>query len=245
MTLQDSSAGRGVGVGPRTAALVVTLFVVNAAWNVSLNTLLARTGLASSLGTTYLTVPLTGLGAVGGLTAATVAGVAVLTALVRSFAPEADALGAGETPIETVLVYARAVVVAVGGVVAAGLGLAALVVPGLVVLVHLPLVFVAVAADGDPIGRAVDRTWKRARGNRARIAAVGLAVAAVPLALVVVATLTTLLSPVVELAVGVVVTGATAAAGAAAFTAISESIGESSTGASRSDRVNATASGRL
>jgi hypothetical protein len=247
MTLQDSSAGRdGGGVGPRAAALVALLFVVDAAWNPSLNTLLARSGTASSMQVAYdATLPLTTLGAIGGVTLTSVAGVVVLAALVRVFAPDTDALGGGETPAETLLAYARAVVVAFAGVVAAGIGLAALVVPGLVVLVHLPLVFVAVAADGQPIGAAIDRTWRRSGGHRARVAAVGLAVVAVPLAVAVVATLTTLLPPLFELALGVVVTGAAAAAGTVAFTSIATSLDETGRGTSRTDRVNPTASGRL
>jgi hypothetical protein len=246
MTLQDSSAGRGRGARSRAVALVTVLFAVVAAWNLSLNTLLARSGAAASMQVTYdATLPLTTLGAIGGLVTSSVAGIAVLAALVRVFAPEADALGGGETPAETLLTYARAVAVGVGGVVAVGVGLAALVVPGLVVLVHLPLTFVAVAADGQPIGRAVERTWRRAAGNRARVAAVGLAVVAVPLALAVVAALTTLLPPLVELALGVLVTGTAATAGVAAFTDIATPLDGGASGRSRTDRVNPTASGRL
>ncbi|MFB6102465.1 MAG: hypothetical protein ABEJ73_07850 [Haloplanus sp.] len=246
MTLQDTSADRGIdGVGSRVLALVAALVVVDAAWNLLLNTLLARSGLATTMQVAYdVTIPLSGVEAAVGLAVATVAGAAVLAALVRAFAPETDALGGGETLVETLLAYGRAVVVAVGGVVAAAVGLAVFVVPGLVVLVHLPLVFVAVAAEGDSIGRATDRTWSRMRGSRARVAAVGLAVVAIPLAVAVIATLTALLPPTAELAVGVVVTAAAAAAGIAAFTAIATSLDEASTGSSRTDRVNTTASSR-
>ncbi|WP_157573435.1 hypothetical protein [Haloplanus natans] len=222
----------------RAAALVVSLLVAITAWNATLNTLLARSGLASAMQVAYEpTLPLTALGAVGGLAVATVAAVAVLAALARTVAPDGDALGGNETIGETVLAYARAVVVAVGGVVAAAVGLGLLVVPGLVVLVHLPLVFVAVAVDGDPIGRAVGRTWARASGSRARIVAVALAVVAVPLSLAVIATLTTLLSPTVELVLGVLVTSVAAAAGIVAFVALADSLDGSSGGAARTDRV--------
>ncbi|RCU46761.1 hypothetical protein DU504_05260 [Haloplanus salinus] len=230
----------------RAAALVVTLFVATAAWNATLNTLLARSGLASTMQVAYEPIlPLTTLGAVGGLTAATVTVVVTLAALARTFAPESDALGASETVGRTALAYARAVVVAVGGVVAAAVGLAFLVVPGLVVLVHLPLVFVAVAADGAPIGRAVERTWTRAGGSRGRVAAVGLAVVAVPLSLAVIATLTTLLPPLVELALGVLVTAAACAAGVAAFVALADSMNDSNGGTARADRVSPTTSRQL
>lgn len=230
----------------RAVALVVTLVACIAAWNVTLNTLLVRTGLAESLRVAYdLTVPLTALGASGGLAAATVGVVAVLAALARTVAPDVDALGASETIGETALAYARAVVVAVGGVVAAGLGLGLLVVPGLLVLVHLPLVFVAVATDGVPIGRAVERTWTQARGSRARAAAVGLAVAAVPLALAVIASLTALLAPPVELALGVLVTTVACAAGVVAFVALADSLDGSGSGGSRTDRVAPTTSRQL
>ena len=230
----------------RAAALVVTLFVAIAAWNATLNTLLARSGLASAMQVAYEpTLPLTALGAVGGLATATVAVVATLAALARTFAPDVDALGASETIGETALAYARAVVVAVAGAVAAVVGLGLLVVPGLVVLVHLPLVFVAVAADGQPIGRAVERTWTRARGSRGRVAAVGLAVVAVPLSLAVIATLTALLPPLVELALGVLVTAVACAAGVAAFVALAESLDGSNDGAGRTDRVAPTTSRQL
>lgn len=230
----------------RVAALVVTLFVVVAAWNALLNTVLTRSGLAATLQVAYdLTVPLSAAGAGVGLLVATVAVAVVLAALARTFAPDADALGGGETVGQTTLAYGRATVVAVGGVVVAAVGLGLLVVPGLVVLVHLPLAFVAVAADGVPIGRAVGRTWTRARGARARLVAVVLAVAAVPLALAVIATLTALLPPVVELALGVLVTVAAAAAGVAAFVALDDSLGDSSGGTARTDRVAPSTSRQL
>jgi len=230
----------------RAVALVITLFAVTAAWNVLLNTLLARSGLAAALQVAYRpTVPLTALGAGTGLVVATVAVVATLAALARTFAPESDALGASETVGETALAYARAVVVAVGGTVAAAVGLALLVVPGLLVLVHLPLVFVAVAAHGDSVGGAVGRTWTQARGSRARVAAVGLAVTAVPLALAVIATLTDLLPPLVELALGVLVTAVACAAGVAAFVALADSMEGSTGSGSRTDRVAPTTSRQL
>jgi hypothetical protein len=230
----------------RAAALVVTLFVAIAAWNATLNTLLARSGLASAMAVAYEpTLPLTTLGAVGGLTAATVVVAVTLAALARTFAPESDALGTSETIGRTALAYTRAVVVAVAGAVAAAVGLALLVVPGLVVLVHLPLVFVAVAADGEPIGRAVERSWTRARGSRGRVAAVGLAVVAVPLSLAVIATLTALLPPLVELALGVLVTAVACAAGVAAFVALADSMDGANGGPSRTDRVSPTTSRQL
>jgi hypothetical protein len=230
----------------RAAALVGTLFVAIAAWNATLNTLLVRSGLASTMHVAYEpTLPLTALGAVGGLTVATLAVVATLAALARTFAPDVDALGASETIGETARAYARAVVVAVGGAVAVAVGLGLLVLPGLLVLVHLPLVFVAVATDGVPIGRAVERTWTRTRGFRARVAAVGLAVAAVPLSLAVIASLTSLLPPLVELALGVLVTAVACAAGVAAFVALADSIGGSGNGSSRTDRVAPTTSRQL
>jgi len=230
----------------RAAALVVALFAAIATWNVSLNTFLDRSGFASSLRVAYEpTLPLTALGALGALTVTTLAVVVILAALVRLFASDADALGSSETLAETALAYARAVVVAVGGVVAAAIGLALLVVPGLLVLLHLPLVFVAVAIDGDSIRRAVGRTWSQARGARARVAAVGLAVVAVPLALAVVATLTDLLPRAVELGLGVAATTAAAAAGVAAFTSIADSIRGTNAGSTRTERVAPTTSRQL
>jgi hypothetical protein len=242
MTLLGTSGG----ARSRALALVIALFAGIATWNVSFNTLLDRSGMAASLQVTYEpTLPLTALGAFGGLTVTTLAVVVILAALARTFAPDTDALGASETVPETALAYARAVVVAVGGAVAAAVGLAVLVVPGLLVLLHLPLVFVAVAVDGEPIGRAIGRTWSQVRGARARTAAVGLAVVAVPLALAVIATLTDLLPPAAELALGVAATTAAAAAGIAAFTAIADSIRGTDAGSTRTDRVAPTTSRQL
>ena len=222
----------------RAVALVAALLAVTATWNVLLNTLLDRSGAATSLQTAYdLVLPLTVLGAVGGLSLATVAVVLVLAALARTFAPDVGALGGSETVGQTALAYARALVVAVVGTLAAGVGLAVFVVPGLVVLVHLPLVFVAVATDRVSVSEAVTRTWTRARGSRARIATVCLAVVAIPLALAVIATLTALLPPVVELALGVLATTAAAAAGIAAFTTLADSLGGGDAGTGRTDRV--------
>ncbi|MEF8856361.1 MAG: hypothetical protein V5A16_02950 [Haloplanus sp.] len=230
----------------RAAALVVALFAAIATWNVSFNTLLDRSGLAASLQVAYEpTLPLTALGALGGLVVTTLAVVVILAALARLFAPDSDALGSSETLAETALAYARAVVVAVGGGVAAAVGLALLVVPGLLVLLHLPLVFVAVAVDGDSVSRAVGRTWSRVRGARARAAAVGLAVVAVPLALAVIATLTDLLPPAVELGLGVAATTAAAAAGVAAFTSIADSIRGTNAGTTRTERVAPNTSRQL
>lgn len=248
MTLQDSSAGgRAVdGVGSRVVALVVGLFVLNVAWNALLNTVVARSGLASTARLTYdLTLPLSAAGAAAGLAGVTVAGVCLLAALARSVAPGSDALGAGETLGSRLLAYGRAVVVAVGGAVAAAVGLAAVVLPGLLVLVHLPLVFVAVTTDGDSVPRAVARSWSRARGARARIAAVGLAVAAVPLALAVIAVLTDLLPPLAELAVGVVVTTAAAAAGVVAFVSLTDSLDDLRADTAGTDSVTPTGSRQL
>jgi len=230
----------------RVAALAVALLATIATWNALLNTALARSGLASALQLTYdLTLPLSAVQAAVGLAIATLAVAVIVAALARTFAPDTDALGGSETLAQTALAYARAVVVAVGGALAAAVGLAVLVVPGLLVLVHLPLVFVAVAVDGAPIGQAVDRTWTQARGSRARVAAVGLAVVAIPLALAVIATLTALLPPTVELALGVAVTTLAAVAGIAAFTTIAGSINGTNADRSRTDRVAPTTSRQL
>jgi len=242
MTLLGTSGA----VRSRVVALVTVLFALTAAWNASLNTLLARTGLAATMQIAYdPTLPLTTLGAAGGVAVATLALIVTLAALARTFAPDTDALGGSETVAETALIYARAVVVAIGGTLAAVVGFGLLVVPGLLVLVHLPLVFVAVTADGEPLGQAVARTWTRARGSRARVAAVGLAVVAIPLALAVIATLTTLLPPTVELALGVAVTTVATAAGLAAFVAIADSIDGTDAGSTRTDRVASTTSRQL
>jgi hypothetical protein len=236
MTPRNSSPA--FGVDTRVAALVAVLFVVDVGWNLSLNTLLTRSGLAATAGLVYdATAPLTALGAMGGLLAGTVAGSVLLAALARALTPESGALGGDEAPVETLLAYTRAVAVA--------FGLAALVVPGVILLVHLPLVFVAVSTGGVPIGRAVDRAWIRARGHRARITAVALAVAAVPFALATAATLTALLPPTVELVVGSAVTTAALATGTAAFVAIAASIEGASTESATTDRVTPTTSRQL
>jgi hypothetical protein len=246
MPLRDSPTGRRAvdGVCPRAIALMAALFIVNIAWNTLLNTLVARSGAAAAARLAYdATLPFSAMRAAVGLAVATVAAVVILTAFLRSVTAEAGARGGSLG--EAALTYGRAVVVAVAGAVVAAVGLAVLLFPGLLVLVHLPLVFVAVATQGDSVSRAVGRTWPLARGAQARIAAVCLAVATVPLAVALIAIFTHLLSPVAELVLGAAVTTLAATAGVVAFAALTDSLVDLSAGTSGTGSAPRTGSRQL
>ncbi|MFC6988000.1 hypothetical protein ACFQJD_03375 [Haloplanus sp. GCM10025708] len=101
---------------------------------------------------------------------------------------------------------------------AALVGFGLLLFPGVVVLVHLPLALVAVAADDASLGRAVSLAWTRADGHRFRLGALVLGFVALTGGVGVVGAATTLVPVPVEFALGVLLTGAILVAGAAVCT---------------------------
>lgn len=210
----------------RVFALAVALVAVVGAWNVLLNTFVTATGAAAVVGVAYdVTLPLTANASSAGLVVATFLGVVVLTALVRAFATDPDPLGGDTGPYGTLLVYWRALVVAVVGGLGALVGLALLVVPGLVVVVHLPFAFVAVAAEGHTIDEAVELASTRVENNRPGVVGLLVAILALPFVVGVAVSLTAVLTPVAELAAGVTAIGLAGVFGAAAFTAAAETFG--------------------
>lgn len=201
---------RGVGKfrSGRVLALAGAFVLVYAAWTAALNTVIVRLRATDGLGIAYgVTLPLAGPEASGVLAAATVVGAALLVLLVRSFARDSDVLGGNGSPVETLTAVWRGVVVVTLGTVATLVGFGLLLFPGVVVLAHFPLALVAVAADDASVGRAVELAWTRADGHRLRLGAVVLGFTLVAAGVGVAGAATALVAPVVEFALGVVLTG--------------------------------------
>jgi len=115
----------------------------------------------------------------------------------------ADSAGSGTLSLlEALGRLGRATVVAVVGVVAAALGLALFVAPGLVVLAYLPFAFVAVVLDGRTVGGAIRTSHARIVARPGPVVAAALGTAVCLLALVLGGVLTSLLPPTVEFVVG-------------------------------------------
>jgi hypothetical protein len=109
--------------------------------------------------------------------------------------------------------YGRAAVVAGGGTLAAVAGLVVFVLPGLVVLVYLPFVFVAVALDGEPVRGAVASSHERITSRPLTVTATALGMALATAGLCVGGAATSLLPPTVEFAVGTAATAVVVLAG--------------------------------
>ncbi|MFB6122012.1 MAG: hypothetical protein ABEJ78_00945 [Haloferacaceae archaeon] len=212
---------RGVGKfrSSRVLGLTGAFILVYAAWTASLNTVVARLRATDGLGITYgVTLPVSGPQATGVLAASTVVGAAVLVLLVRSFARDTAVLGGGGGAVDTLVAVARGVTVVVLGTLGALVGFGLLLFPGVVVLAHLPLALVAVAADDASLSRGVALAWTRADGHRFRLGGLVLGVVVLVGGIGVVGATTTLVPTVVEFALGVLLTGTILVAGVAVST---------------------------
>jgi hypothetical protein len=98
--------------------------------------------------------------------------------------------------------YGRGVAVASGGALAAVLGLALFVVPGLVVLVYLPFVFLAVVLDGETVRGAVESSHARIVNRPLPAVTATLVTGLAVVALCLGGAATALLPPTVEFVVG-------------------------------------------
>jgi hypothetical protein len=148
--------------------------------------------------TVPLGVPGAGVLAVGaGLVA-----VSSLALFVRSVGNGSDS-GLKPVPVtETLVRCGRATGVVVLGTLATTLGLALLVVPGVVVLVYLPFVFLAVVLDGQTVGSAVTASHTRVSARPGAVVATSLATVLALLGVGLLGVLSTLLPPAVEFVVG-------------------------------------------
>jgi len=103
---------------------------------------------------------------------------------------------------ETLLRLGRATAVVVIGVLATILGLALLVIPGLVVLVYLPYVFLAVVLDGRTVTGAIDASHTRISQRPAAVTATSLGTVVTLVGVGLLGVLTSVLPPTVEFVVG-------------------------------------------
>lgn len=148
--------------------------------NGALNGVLAgmRSTLPPSLQFDYaVTVPLSPLGAGVVLLGAGILAVCSLALFVRSVGSDTSGEMRPFSVTETVLRLVRATAVVVVGMFAMLLGVALLVVPGLVVLVYFPFVFLAVVLDGQTVGGAVRESHARISARPGPVAATSLATA--------------------------------------------------------------------
>ena len=208
----------------RHPAVLGLLFVaLVAVLNVALNGVLGglQSALPSPLQFEYVvTAPLTPLGASALFVAAGVLTVCALGAFVRSVGGTGSAELEPTSFAETVRRFARATVVAFVGTLAAAFGLLLFVLPGLVVLVYLPFVFVAVVLDGRSVGGAVEVSHTRVSARPGLVAATALATVSGLLGLGLGGVFTSALPPVTEFAVGGTGSALVALAGAYLLTAL-------------------------
>lgn len=186
----------------RPAVPALSFVILVAVLNSALNSVAAAVGpvLPASLQFEYaVAVP---LGPAGAVLLAVGSGVLAVWSLAL-FVLSVDGAGPDSlSPSELLQRFGRATAAVVAGVLAAALGLVAFVVPGLVVLAHLPYAFVAVVLDGQTVAGAVRTSHDRIVARPGRAVATALGTVAVLLAVALGGALTSLLPPAAEFVVG-------------------------------------------
>lgn len=200
-TRTEVTTGRHAHPAVPALSFVVLVAIVNGA----LNGVLAgvRSVLPPALQFEFaVTVPLDPPGAALVSVGAGLLAVQALALFVRTIG-QTD--GNGHSPAatgEAVRRFARAAAVAVAGALALALGLALFVVPGLVVLVYLPFVFVAVVLDGRTVAGAIEVSHDRIVSRPAPVAATALGTALALVAVGLAGVVSTVLPPAVEFVAG-------------------------------------------
>jgi len=202
---------------PVVPALIFVLATY--AFNLGLNTTLFRlqSVLPGVPQQPIVAVPLTTLGAGALLVVSGVAMTYSLSLFVRTAVESTGrtsgapsfAIGAGQ--------FARATGVVVVGGIATALGLALLVVPGLVVLAHLPFVLIAVVLEDQSIGQALATGHARVRTTPVPVATATLLTALGLAAVTAFGVYTSLVPPAIEVGVGATGTALVLLAGVYAF----------------------------
>lgn len=128
--------------------------------------------------------------------------------------------------------YGRALAVGIGGSLAFAIGLALLVVPGLVVLTYLPFVFVGVVLDGRTISGALKASHARIASSPGAVVARTVGTALILVGIGVGGVVTSILPPAVEFAVGGVGTAVVALAGTYLLTGLYRRLPEQRTASS-------------
>jgi len=186
----------------RPAVPALSFVILVAVLNSALNGVVAAVGSALPASLQFEYTVAAPLGPAGAALLAVGSGVLAVCSLAL-FVLSVD--GAGPTalsPPEVLRRFGRATVVAVAGVFATALGLAVLVIPGLVVLAYLPYVFVAVVVDGQTVSGAIRTSHARIVARPGPVVATALGTVAVLLALALGGVLTALFPPTVEFVAG-------------------------------------------
>lgn len=185
----------------------LSFVVLVALLNGALNGIFAgiRSAVPSSLQFEYaVTVPLTPLGAGVLFVGAGILTVCSLALFVRSIAGDSGFQLSPVSSNETLRRFSRATGVVIAGMLAMALGLALFVIPGLVVLVYLPFVFVAVVLDGQTVAGAVKASHTRIVARPVAVAVTALATALGLLGIGLIGVLSSVLPPTAEFVVGAV-----------------------------------------
>lgn len=188
----------------------LSFVVLVALLNVALNSLFAgvQSAIPPSLHFEYaVTVPLSPIGAGLLFIGAAILAVCSLALFVRSIAGTGNSKRTPVSSNETLRRFGRATAVVIAGIPVMALGFALFVVPGLVVLVYLPFVFVAVVLDGRTVARAVKASHTRVSARPVAVAVTTLSTALGLVGIGLIGLLSSVLQPTAEFVVG----GATSA----------------------------------
>lgn len=173
--------------------------------NVALNSLFAgvQSAIPPSLHFEYaVTVPLTPIGSGLLFIGAGILTVFSLALFVRSIAGDDGTKRSPVPSTETLQRFGRATGVVIAGIPVMALGFALFVVPGLVVLVYLPFVFVAVVLDGRTVARAVKASHARISARPVAVAVTTLSTALGLIGIGLIGVLSSVLPPIAEFVVG-------------------------------------------
>lgn len=220
----DSKRVRSTSLRLRDPLIPAVLFVALSVFlNGAVNSVLAGMGslLPPSLRFEYaVAVPLAPLGAGVLSVGVGVLAVCSLALFVRSVGTTGESGLNPTSSSETLRRLGRATGVGVAGTLGAVLGLALFVVPGLVVLVYLPFVFIAVALDGRTVAGAIEASHARlsARPVPVAVTALGTALALAGLGLG--GVLTSVLPAAVEFVLGATGSAVVALVGTYLLTAL-------------------------
>jgi hypothetical protein len=171
----------------------------------------ALNGMAAGLGSVLppalqfeytVTVPLSPLGAGVVFVSSGILMVCSLAVFVRSVCHDRGSEPRSVSTSATLQRFGRATGVAVAGVLALALGLALFVIPGLVVLVYLPFVFVAVVRDGRSLLGAIKTSHTRIAGRPVAVAVTALGTALSLVGIGLIGVFTRALPPTAEFVIG-------------------------------------------
>ena len=205
---------------PVVAALVFVLATY--VFNLGLNTVLFR--LQPVLpGVPQQPIVATPLALLGAGALLVISGVAMTYSLLLFVRTASERVGhTSNAPSSAVEVgqFARATGVVITGSIATALGFVLLVIPGLVVLAHLPFVLIAIALEDQPIAEAVKTGRSQVRTNLVPVATATILTTLSLAAVTAFGVYTSLVPPAIEVGVGATGTALALLAGVYVFTSL-------------------------